>query len=53
MPLTALGPVVTSTTLSKDKVVGAEETTKRPRANRVHGTRLKIDKDRTGDVLVC
>lgn len=50
--LTAFSPVVTSTGLSKNKVVGAEETSKRTRANRVHGARLEIDEYSTRHILV-
>ncbi len=40
-----LGPVVTSTGLTEDEVVWAEELTERTSADRVHGTWLKIHKD--------
>ena len=52
IPLTSFRPVVTGTVLSKDKVVGAEEATKRTGADRVHGAGLEIDEDGTGDILV-
>jgi hypothetical protein len=45
-----LSPVVTSTSLSENEVVGSEELTKRTSSNRVHGTRLKIHKNGSWDV---
>lgn len=50
--LTSFRPVVTRTVLTEDKVVGAEKATKRARADRVHGSWLEIDQDRTRNVLV-
>jgi hypothetical protein len=47
----ALGPVVTSTALSEDKVVGAEDLAKRTGTHRVHGARLEIDEDSAGHIL--
>jgi hypothetical protein len=47
-----LCPVVTSTRLAEDEVVGAEELTERSSADGVHGTRLEIDEDGTGHELV-
>ena len=47
-----LGPVVTGTTLTEDKVVGAEEVAERSRADGVHGSGLEINEDRTGHILV-
>jgi hypothetical protein len=47
----ALGPVVTSTRLSEDKVVRAEELTERTSTDRVHGTRLQIYENGTRNVL--
>ena len=47
-----LRPVVTSSALTEDEVVGAEEVAERTRADGVHGSRLEIDKDGTGDILV-
>merc|ERR1712195_454235 len=46
----SLGPVVTGSGLSEDKVVGAEELTERSSADGVHGTGLKIHEDGAGDV---
>ena len=51
LSVVTLGPVVTSTRLAKDKVVGSEKLSKRTRTDRVHGTRLKVNKNGTGDVL--
>jgi hypothetical protein len=45
-----LGPVVTSTRLAEDEVVGAEDLTEGTSADRVHGTRLKIHKDSARNV---
>jgi len=48
----ALCPVVTSTRLAENEVVGAEELAEGSGADGVHGTGLEIDKDGTGDKLV-
>ena len=48
----ALGPVVTGTVLTEDKVVGAEEVAEGTRPDGVHGARLEINEDCTGHVLV-
>ena len=50
--LTSFCPVVTSTALPKDEVVGTEKVTKRTRANRIHCSGFKINQDGTGNVLV-
>ena len=47
-----LGPVVTSTRLAKDEVVGAEELAKGTGTDSVHGTRLQVDENGTGNILV-
>lgn len=47
-----LGPVVTSTGLTEDEVIGAEKLAERTRADGVHGTGLQIDQNGTGNVLV-
>jgi len=47
-----LSPVVTSTGLTEDEVVGAEKLAERTGADSVHGTRLQIDENGTGNVLV-
>ena len=49
----ALGPVVSGTGLTKDKVVRAEELAEGTSADSVHGTRLEIDEDSTGNILVA
>jgi len=49
----ALGPVVASTALSENKVVGAEELAKGSGADRVHGAGLQIDQDSAGHVLAA
>jgi hypothetical protein len=46
----ALGPVVTSTSLAEDEVIGAEELAEGTSADRVHGAGLKVHEDGTGDV---
>jgi hypothetical protein len=48
-----LGPVVTGSGLTEDEVVGAEELTEGTSADGIHGTRLEIDEDGTGHVLVA
>jgi hypothetical protein len=48
----ALGPVVSGTGLAEDEVVGAEQLSERSSADRVHGSRLQIDQDGTGNELV-
>jgi len=49
---TSFGPIVTSAALTKYKVVRSEEGAEGPRADRIHGTRLKIDQDGTGNILI-
>ena len=46
----SLGPVVASTTLAKDEVVGSEDLTKRSRPDTVHGARLKVHKNGPGHI---
>ena len=46
-----LGPVVTSSRLSKDKVVRSEDLTKRSRSDAVHGSWLQVHQDGPGHVL--
>jgi hypothetical protein len=48
-----LGPVVSSTRLAEDEVVGAEELAERSSADGIHGAGLEIDEDRTGNILVA
>lgn len=47
-----LGPVVASTGLTEDEVVGTEELTERTGTDGVHGTGLQVDEDGTGNILV-
>jgi len=47
----ALGPVVTSTGLSENEVVGSEDLSEGSRSDGVHGSWLQIDQDGSGDVL--
>ena len=49
----SLGPVVASTGLTKDEVVGTEELTEGTGTDGLHGTRLKIDEDGAGNILVA
>lgn len=48
-----LGPVVTSTRLAEDEVVGTEELTEWTGTDGIHGTRLKVNQDGTGNVLLA
>jgi hypothetical protein len=50
LSVVTLGPVVTSTSLTEDEVVGSEELTERSSTDRVHGSWLKIHEDSTGDI---
>lgn len=47
-----LGPVVTSTRLAENKVVGTEELTKGTGTDGIHGTGLEVDQNGTGNILV-
>ena len=47
-----LRPVVTSSALTEDEVVGTEKVAEGTRANGVHGAGLQINEDSTRDVLV-
>ena len=47
----SLGPVVSSTTLTEDKVVWSEDLTEWARSHRVHGSWFKIDEDGSWNVL--
>ena len=46
-----LGPVISCSTLPKDKVVRSEDGAERPRPDTVHGARLQVHQDGPGDVL--
>jgi hypothetical protein len=48
-----LRPVVSSTRLAENEVVGSEKLTERTSADGIHGTGLQIDEDGTRDVLVA
>lgn len=48
---TYFGPVVTSTALSENEVVWSEDLSKRTGSDRVHGTRLQINKDGTWNIF--
>lgn len=45
-------PVVSSTALTEDEVVGTEECTERTGSEGVHGSGFEIDEDGTGNVFV-
>mmetsp|Transcript_22775 Transcript_22775/g.42333 ORF Transcript_22775/g.42333 Transcript_22775/m.42333 type:complete len:467 (+) Transcript_22775:286-1686(+) len=45
-----LGPVISSSTLSKDKVVGTEKRSVRSSADRIHGSWFQIGQDGTWDI---
>jgi hypothetical protein len=51
--LTALGPVVTGTTLTEDKVVGTEEAAERAGADGIHGSGLEVNEYGTRHILVA
>lgn len=53
LSVVTLGPVVTSTGLTENKVIGAEELTKGTSADGIHGTGLQIDQDSTRDIFVA
>ena len=48
-----LGPVVTSTRLSKDEVVGSEDLAEWTRSDGIHGSWLEINKDGAWNVLAA
>jgi hypothetical protein len=47
----ALGPVVSGSALPEDDVIGPEDLSVGSGADGVHGAGLKIEKDRSGDIL--
>jgi hypothetical protein len=53
LSVVTLGPVVTGTRLTENKVVGTEELTKGTSADGVHGTGLQVDEDSTRDIFVA
>lgn len=48
-----LGPVVASTGLAEDEVVGTEKLAEGTGTDGVHGTGLEIDEDGAGNILVA
>lgn len=52
LSVVTLSPVVTSTGLTEDEVVGAEKLAEGTGADSIHGTGLQIDQNGTGNVLV-
>lgn len=53
LSVVTLSPVVTSTGLTEDEVVRAEELAERTGTDSVHGTRLKVDEDGTRNILLA
>lgn len=53
LSVVTLGPVVASTGLSKDEVVGTEKLTEGTSTDGIHGTGLEIDKNGTRNILVA
>ena len=47
----SLGPVVTCSRLSENKIVWSENLAKRPRPDGVHGARLKVNKNGARDIF--
>jgi len=47
----SLGPVVSSSRLSENEVVGSVDLSERSRSDRVHGAGFQINKDGTGDIF--
>jgi len=47
----SFGPIVACTALAKDKVVRTEEFSIWPSSNRIHGSRLQINKNSSWDIL--
>ena len=47
----SLGPVVTGSRLSKDKVIGAEDLSIGPCPDGIHGTGLQIQEDGARNIL--
>ena len=52
LSVVTLSPVVTSTRLAEDEVVGTEQLTERTGTDGVHGTGLKVNQHSTGNVLL-
>jgi hypothetical protein len=50
LSVVTLGPIVTSTSLTKHEVIRAEKLSKRSSTDRVHGSRLEVHEDGTGHV---
>ena len=53
LSVVTLCPIVTSTRLAENEVVGAEELSERSSTDRVHGTGLQIDENSTRNKLVA
>lgn len=52
LSVVTLGPVVTSTGLTENEVVGTEKLAEGTGTDSVHGTGLQVDQDGTGNILV-
>jgi len=52
LSVVTLSPIVTSAGLTENEVVWAEKLTKRARTDSIHGTRLKVNKDSSGDIFI-
>ena len=46
----SLGPIVTGTSLSENKVIGSKQLTKWSSSNRVHGSGFKVHEDGSWDI---
>ena len=46
----ALSPIISSTRLPEHKIIGSEDLTQGAGSDAVHGTRLEIHEDSTGDI---
>jgi hypothetical protein len=46
----SFGPIVSSSSLTENEVIGSEELTERSSSNGVHGTRFQVHKDGSRDV---
>jgi hypothetical protein len=53
LSVVTLCPIITSTRLAENEVVGAEELSEQSSADRVHGTGLQIDENSTRNELVA
>jgi hypothetical protein len=47
----SLGPVISSSGLSKDKIIRTKHLAKRSRFHRIHGTRFQVQEDGSWDIF--